>query len=161
MKRALLAALFLCFVGTAHAQTYGVDEPNEQNVVRIQFSPGGSVGAFIKRFIEIKNSGARVIIDGPCISACTFVLALVDNARVCATHRAFLAFHSAAEATGEFSEAAREVTRIMWHMYPRNLRDWLLSKGWNGDGTTRHSELIFLEAADLHRFVRPCTEEEA
>lgn len=38
--------------------------------VRILASPGGQVGPFIDLFDKVRESGERVVIDGPCLSAC-------------------------------------------------------------------------------------------
>ena len=43
--------------------------------VRILASPGGSVGNYLN-FSQVRRSGERVIIDGPCLSACTLASAL-------------------------------------------------------------------------------------
>ena len=45
-----------------------------QAEVRILASPGGEVGSFLKLFERVRASGERVVIDGPCLSACTLVL---------------------------------------------------------------------------------------
>src|SRR5581483_1670626 len=63
--------------------------------VRILASPGGQVGPFIDLFEKVRNSGERVVIDGPCLSACTLVLSMVPRERICVTRRAVLGFHAA------------------------------------------------------------------
>ena len=63
--------------------------------VRILGSPGGQVGPFLDMFDEVRASGDRVVIDGPCLSACTLVLSVVPNDRICVTRRAVLGFHAA------------------------------------------------------------------
>ena len=63
--------------------------------VRILASPGGQVGPFIDLFEKVRNSGERVVIDGPCLSACTLVLSMVPSERICVTRRAVLGFHAA------------------------------------------------------------------
>jgi hypothetical protein len=63
--------------------------------VRILASPGGQVGPFIDIFEKVRNSGERVVIDGPCLSACTLVLSMVPSDRICVTRRAVLGFHAA------------------------------------------------------------------
>ena len=40
-------------------------------------SPGGQVGPFLELFERVRQSGERVVIDGPCLSACTLVLMTV------------------------------------------------------------------------------------
>ena len=63
--------------------------------VRILASPGGQVGPFLDLFEQVRSSGERVVIDGPCLSACTLVLSMVPNDRICVTRRAVLGFHAA------------------------------------------------------------------
>ena len=63
--------------------------------VRILASPGGQVGPFIELFDRVRQSGERVVIDGPCLSACTLVLMMVPTERICVTRRAVLGFHAA------------------------------------------------------------------
>src|SRR6202045_5052252 len=63
--------------------------------VRILASPGGEVGPFLDLFEKVRASGERVVIDGPCLSACTLVLSVVPNDRICVTRRAVLGFHAA------------------------------------------------------------------
>ena len=58
--------------------------------VRIIASPGGEVGPFLNLFEKVRESGERVVIDGPCLSACTLVLSVVPEDRICVTRRAVL-----------------------------------------------------------------------
>ena len=63
--------------------------------MRILGSPGGQVGPFLDLFERVRASGEIVVIDGPCLSACTLVLSVVPNDRICVTRRAVLGFHAA------------------------------------------------------------------
>src|SRR3977135_4642124 len=63
--------------------------------MRIRASAGGQVGPFRDLFERVRNSGERVVIDGPCLSACTLVLSMVPQNRICVTRRAILGFHAA------------------------------------------------------------------
>ena len=47
--------------------------------LRIVSSPGGEVGSYLRLFAMVRQSGERVIIDGPCLSACTLVLSAVPG----------------------------------------------------------------------------------
>ena len=62
--------------------------------VRILASPGGAVGNYLNFFSQVRRSGERVIIDGPCLSACTLVLSTIPRNRICVTSRAVLGFHA-------------------------------------------------------------------
>ena len=63
--------------------------------IRILASPGGQVGPFLDLFDRVRQSGERVVIDGPCLSACTLVLMTIPEERICVTRRAVLGFHAA------------------------------------------------------------------
>jgi len=62
--------------------------------VRIVSSPGGAVDAYLAAFARVRQSGERVIIDGPCLSACTLVLSTIPRNRICVTRRAVLGFRA-------------------------------------------------------------------
>jgi hypothetical protein len=123
---------------------------------RIMIDWGGRLDVYIERYNEWRRTGELVVIDGMCISACTLVTGLIKPERVCATPFARLAFHSAAfidpAGTRTF---AREATRIVWRIYPQRLRDLLIRHGWQ-DGMD-HAHLIYVEGAELHTIIRPCT----
>src|SRR6476660_6511809 len=63
--------------------------------LRILSSPGGMVDAYLAAFARVRQSGERVVIDGPCLSACTLVLVTIPRNRICVTRRAVLGFHAA------------------------------------------------------------------
>jgi DNA-binding transcriptional ArsR family regulator len=73
--------------------------------VRIVSSPGGAVDAYLAAFARVRQSGERVVIDGPCLSACTLVLSTIPRSRICVTRRAVLGRLSAGPAP--VSELAR------------------------------------------------------
>lgn len=58
----------------------------------VTFNQGGEVSAFKAAARELKRSGRRVVINGPCLSACAI---LADEARgsVCVTSKARFGFH--------------------------------------------------------------------
>src|SRR6266567_8740445 len=89
MRTAVLKIIFLAAV------LCGLVLPPAQAEVRILASAGGQVGPFLDLFERVRASGERVVIDGPCLSACTLVLAMVPADRVCFTRRAVLGFHAA------------------------------------------------------------------
>src|SRR6185295_14987247 len=62
--------------------------------VRILSSSGGRVGDYLQIFAQLRASGERIIIDGPCLSACTLVLSTIPKNRICVTRRAVLGFHA-------------------------------------------------------------------
>ena len=119
--------------------------------VRILASPGGQVGPFIDLFDEVRASGERVVIDGPCLSACTLVLSIVPGERICVTRRAVLGFHAArsVDRRGRFY-AEPEASEAVLEAYPGPIRDWISRRG----GLT--SRLLLLKGRDLAAIYPRC-----
>src|SRR5687767_11233565 len=92
--------------------------------VRILASPGGQVGPFLQLFSILRESGERVVIDGPCFSACTLVLMTVPRERICVTPRAVLGFH-AASSRDHFGRRVLEpeASDAVLAAYPRAVRE--------------------------------------
>ena len=63
--------------------------------VRIVNDPGGEISSYVLTFKKMRAAGERVVIDGPCLSACTLLTGIVPHNRVCVTKRAILGFHAA------------------------------------------------------------------
>src|SRR5258705_13271621 len=89
MRTAVLKTIFLAAV------LCGLILPPAQAEIRILGSPGGQVGPFLDLFERVRASGERVVIDGPCLSACPLVLGMVPSDRISGTRRAILGFHGA------------------------------------------------------------------
>ena len=119
--------------------------------VRILASPGGQVGEFIDLFEGVRASGERVVIDGPCLSACTLVVSIVPNQRICVTKRAVLGFHAARsiDRRGRIY-AEPEASRLVLDAYPDPVRDWIIQRG----GLT--SRLLLLRGRELTAMYRRC-----
>ena len=119
--------------------------------VRILSSRGGEVGQFIDMFDRLRKSRDHVVIDGPCLSACTLVLSAVPKNRICVTRRAILGFHAARliDPRGRF-HAQPEATQIMYETYPTAIRGWINRHG----GLTSH--LLLLRGRELAGFYRVC-----
>ena len=101
-----------------------------QAELRILASPGGEVGPFLELFERVNASGERVVIDGPCLSACTLVLSTVPNDRICVTRRAILGFHAARsiDARGRVY-AEPEASAVVLQAYPAAVRGWIRRHG--------------------------------
>ncbi len=94
--------------------------------VRIQSSPGGEVLSYLTLFELIRKSGERVIIDGPCLSACTLVLSVVPGNRICVTRRAVLGFHAAIAVDRHGRHySASDATQVITETYPAPVRAWI------------------------------------
>jgi hypothetical protein len=119
--------------------------------VRILASPGGEVGGFLDLFERIGASGERVVVDGPCLSACTLVLTMLPADRVCFTRRAVLGFHAARsiDQSGRLY-AEPEASQIVLQAYPSAVRRWILQHG----GLT--SRLLLLRGRQLAAMYPSC-----
>jgi hypothetical protein len=119
--------------------------------VRILSSPGGQVGPFLDLFEEVNRSGERVVIDGPCLSACTLVLSMVPSERICVTRRAVLGFHAARSIDRRGRTYAEpEASRLVLEAYPGPVRSWIVQRG----GLT--SRLLLLRGRELAAMFRSC-----
>ena len=119
--------------------------------VRIVGDPGGEVSSYVQKFNEIRESGERVVIDGPCLSACTLVLSMVPNNRICVTRRAVLGFHAARsmDRRGRLY-AEPEASEYVLEAYPAPVRDWIRRRG----GLS--SRLLLLRGRELAAIYPTC-----
>jgi len=119
--------------------------------IRILSSPGGEVGPFLDMFEQVRQSGERVVIDGPCLSACTLVLSMVPSERICVTRRAVLGFHAARsiDRRGRLY-AEPEASQLVLEAYPPPVRNWIEQRG----GLT--SRLLLLRGRELKMMYRSC-----
>ena len=125
--------------------------PPAQTEVRILASPGGQVGPFIDLFERVRASGERVVIDGPCLSACTLVLSVVPDDRICVTRRAILGFHAARSIDRRgrmYTEP--EASALVLEAYPGPVRGWIRRRG----GLT--SRLLLLRGRELTAIYPSC-----
>jgi len=94
--------------------------------VRIRSSPGGEVLSYLSLFELVRKSGERVIIDGPCQSACTLVLSVVPGNRICVARRAVLGFHAAIAVDRNGRRySASDATQVITETYPAPVRAWI------------------------------------
>jgi hypothetical protein len=139
--RITLLATVLCALASppAHAE------------VRILASPGGEVGPFLDLFERVRESGERVVIDGPCLSACTLVLSLVPSDHICVTRRAVLGFHAARSVDQRGRMYAEpEASEVVLEAYPAAVRGWIRRRG----GLTSH--LLLLRGRELAAIYPSC-----
>ena len=119
--------------------------------VRISNDKGGQIGPYLDNFAMLRNSGQKVIIDGPCLSACTMVLGIVPRDRICVTSRAKLGFHAAwnpaANGRVVMSHAG---TKALWDIYPSHIRSWLSKRGG------LKTKMIYLSGSELSAMYPPC-----
>jgi len=145
MRTAILKTIFLA------AALSALVSPPVHAEVRILASPGGEVGPFLDLFERVRTSGERVVIDGPCLSACTLVLSMVPNNRICVTRRAILGFHAArsVDQRGQMY-AEPEASELVLQSYPAAVRGWILRRG----GLS--SRLLLLRGRELAAIYPTC-----
>ena len=120
--------------------------------VRILSSSGGRVGDYLQIFAQLRASGERIIIDGPCLSACTLVLSTIPKNRICVTRRAVLGFHAPQWVDPRSGRTSRtpEATRIVTQSYPAGVRAWIKKRG----GLTQ--KVIYLRGKELAALYPRC-----
>ena len=145
MRTAVMKAVFLAAV------LCGLILPQAHAEIRILASPGGEVGQFLDLFERVRASGERVVIDGPCLSACTLVLSMVPNNRICVTRRAILGFHAARSVDRRGRMYVEpEASELVLEAYPSAVRGWIRSRG----GLT--SRLLLLRGRELAAIYPSC-----
>jgi len=99
--------------------------------VRVTNDPGGEITSYVTKFENLRASGERLVIDGPCLSACTLFTAFLPRQQVCITPRAILGFHAASY----YDDASRSLvptragTRLVMRLYPAAIRNWIVRHG--------------------------------
>ena len=120
--------------------------------VRITNDPGGEIAAYLGKFRDMRESGERLVIDGPCLSACTLFTAFIPRDQVCVTRRAVLGFHAASY----YDDASRSLvptragSRLVMRIYPPQIRNWIERHG----GLTPH--IIALRGPELAALYETC-----
>jgi hypothetical protein len=120
-------------------------------VIRIDGDSGGRIDQYLSRFEELRGSGERVIVDGPCNSACTLLLGKLPRSHICVTARASLGFHAAwtPDETGH-PVSSPSWTRVLWSNYPQQIRHWISRHG----GLT--PRMIYLRGHELTSMYPRC-----
>ena len=99
--------------------------------VRVTNDPGGEITSYVTKFENLRASGERLVIDGPCLSACTLFTAFLPRQQVCITPRAILGFHAASY----YDDARRSLvptragTQLVMRLYPQSIRNWIMRHG--------------------------------
>ncbi len=120
--------------------------------VRIVNDPGGEVSAYILKFQGMRTTGEHVVIDGPCLSACTLLTGILPRNHVCVTSRAVLGFHAASyyDDASRSLVPTREGSRLVMSLYPQEIRSWI---GRHGG---LRPQLITMRGRDLTAMYRTC-----
>jgi hypothetical protein len=141
LSRAIVASVLLLILGNSSAfATFVISEDR-----------GGQIGQYVEEFTNVRGTGERVVIDGPCLSACTMILGFIPTNRICVTGRARLGFHAAWRPDSDGRQVTSDMgTRFLWNVYPHAVRRWITRQG----GLSRH--MIFLEGRELRALYREC-----
>jgi hypothetical protein len=100
---------------------------------------------------QVRDSGQRVVIDGPCFSACTLALAVIPRSRICVTPNAVLGFHAAwTTDTYGHTVASPAGTRLVMESYPAQIKSWIARQGGLNGNT------IHLRGRELAAIYRRC-----
>jgi len=120
--------------------------------IRIVGDPGGEVSSYIQKYQGLRASGQRVVVDGPCLSACTLMLGIIPRQHICVTSRAVFGFHAASY----YDDASRSLvptragSRLVMRLYPAEIRGWIERHG----GLT--PKLIQLRGHELTSLYNTC-----
>ena len=126
----VLLAATLAATCTLSASTTPASATPASATVSITSDSGGQIGPYLEKLQSLRNSGQNVIIDGPCLSACTMVLGVIPHDRICVTSRAQLGFHAAWQP----DQAGRQTvspdgTELLMSVYPQQVRNWISRRG--------------------------------
>jgi hypothetical protein len=118
---------------------------------RITDDPGGQIGPYLEGLAALRSSGEQVVIDGPCLSACTMVLGVIPRDHICVTSRARLGFHAAwrPDEAGR-PVTSRDGTQLLMNVYPQQVRNWIARRG----GLSPH--MMFLTGRELASMYPTC-----
>jgi len=94
---------------------------------------GGYTAAYHRNIKALAKKGERIVIDGPCYSACTLVFTYIPLSRICVTPRAVFGFHRFRyeNRNGHISDDPAATNAAFSH-YPKPVRDYINSRGGVG-----------------------------
>src|SRR5215468_9673922 len=138
-------------LAAAAAATISLSVSSASATVRIVSDYGGQIGPYIEQFAALRSSGERVVIDGPCLSACTMLLGIIPRDRICVTRRARLGFHAAWNPGDDGAPiVSRGGTQLLMEIYPQQVRQWINRRG----GLTQR--MVYLSGRELTSMYRTC-----
>jgi hypothetical protein len=119
--------------------------------VRIRDDLGGLMQQYASRFSEVRQSGEKVVVDGPCYSACTMLLGMLPRDQVCVTPNAVFGFHAA----WNYDDTGHKVTSVsatqtLIDIYPPTIRTWIARRG----GLSPHMK--YMRGRDLAGLYHSC-----
>ncbi len=94
----------------------------------VRNNPGGEIGAYRAAARELLRSGKRVVIDGPCLSACA-MLADQARSRVCVTSRAKFGFHKGFVMAHPMAGGPMQLVKRFDPSHSRDVAGWVKKNG--------------------------------
>jgi hypothetical protein len=116
----------------------------------VKFNPGGEIGSFKAAARELKRTGRRVVIDGPCLSACA-ILADEARGRVCVTSKARFGFHKGYVLDQPTAGGEMHLVKRFTPSHSRDIAGWVKK---NGGYPSRGFNVMGARAAK--QIWRPC-----
>jgi hypothetical protein len=146
-----MRSMVLLAAAAAATISLSVSSTPASATVRIVGDYGGQIGPYLEQFAALRHSGERVIIDGPCLSACTMILGVIPRDRICVTPRARLGFHAAWNPGEDGAPIlSRGGTQLLMEVYPQQVRQWINRRGG------LKQRMVFLSGRELASMYRPC-----
>jgi len=146
-----MRSMVLLAAAAAATISLSVSSTPTSAAVRIVSDYGGQIGPYLEQFAALRHSGEQVIIDGPCLSACTMVLGVIPRDRICVTPRARLGFHAAWNPGGDGAPIlSRGGTQLLMEVYPQHVRQWINRRGG------LKQRMVFLTGRELASMYRTC-----
>lgn len=112
-----------------------------------EMDQGGSVDTYLMFWKNIAQTDENVVVDAPCISACTFFLGIIPEDRVCITSRASLGVHEIND--GHTSMPAFSSAFYRW-LYPIWVQQWIKDHGGLSE------EPIYMFPEDVKDHIKLC-----
>lgn len=104
---------------------------------------GGNIMTYIQFWTSVAKTGDSVVIDAPCISACTFFLGFVKEDNICITPRGSLGVHQVND--GDTPDPVFSAAFYRW-LYPEWVQQWIKNHG----GLTSDPQFIYPEDMKDH-----------
>lgn len=120
---------------------------NYGTVYTISNDWGGNVLEFIEKYTAWRQSGAKVRVEGFCVSACTLMTGLLEDKNICVSPFSVFAFHSAG--FGPLYQYSEAGTKLIWTVYPERVKKLLADNGWNHP--SEHPDLLYIRGTDLYK----------
>jgi hypothetical protein len=114
----------------------------------IENDAGGVIDAYTAQGRLYAATGVRVVVDGPCLSACTMLVDL-DRANVCLTHRALLGYHQGRRTDPDGTLVLEDL-----RYETPGLEAYIKSRGGEPDPMKGH--LLMLNWVEASKFYKVC-----